>query len=195
MNYLAHLFFAKPNSLSLTGNLMGDFTKGVDLNLLPQQIIKGIENHRFIDKFTDSHHLVKQLKPILSKPRRRFSGVISDVVFDHFLVLHWQQFSTQSFTEFTAHTYKELTKNPQFMPERMKHVVNRMVEQDWLGAYAQLEITGRAIDSIANRIRFKNDLHGAISEVELHYEYFQQVFIDFFPQLIEQVKIQSIEQN
>lgn len=174
---------------------MGDFTKGVDLTLLPKEVIKGIENHRFIDKFTDSHPQVKQLKFLLSQPRRRFSGVISDVVFDHFLVLHWQQFAQQPFSEFTRHTYLQLLDNLELMPIQMQSVVKRMVDQDWLSSYQQLEITGLALDSIAKRIRFNNNLHGAIDEVEQHYQQYEQAFLKFFPQLIHHVAKQSIESH
>ena len=34
---------------------MGDFCRGVDLQSLPHSIKLGIENHRFVDHFTDQH--------------------------------------------------------------------------------------------------------------------------------------------
>ncbi|OUS25960.1 hypothetical protein A9Q98_11775 [Thalassotalea sp. 42_200_T64] len=193
MNYLAHLFLAQPNNLSLTGNLMGDFTKGLNLKAIPKPIMRGIENHRFVDKFTDNHPDVRALKPLLSDQRRRFAAIISDVVFDHFLVNHWQQFSEQSFAQFSQYSYRQLELSVDLMPEEMRDMVARMISQDWLSSYADIVNTGRAIDSISNRIRFDNHLAGAIAEVEQHYRQYEQVFLTFFPQLVLQVKKQNIE--
>lgn len=162
---------------------MGDFTKGVDLSLLPEPVVNGIHNHRVIDKYTDNHHLVRELKQLLTAKRKRFSAVISDVVFDHFLVCHWDKFSVQSFAEFRQHSYHQLSLVLDIMPERMRVSVDRMISQDWLSSYQNIDHTGRAIDSISRRIRFENNLSGAIDEVITHYEQYESVFLEFFPQL------------
>lgn len=193
MNYLAHLFFAQDNALSKAGNLMGDFMKGVDQQSLPLEMVKAISNHRMIDKFTDNHPDVKALKPLLSAKRKRFSGIISDVVFDHFLAKHWHKYSDQQFSVFVQQSYQYLANAEHLMPERMSDVVKRMRADDWLSHYLCIDITGRAIDSIAKRIRFENNLAGAISEVKDNYLAYEQAFLIFFPDLIEQVKIEKIE--
>ena len=53
MNYLAHLFLADCNRLSLLGNLMGDFVKGRIDNTYPDVVTDGLILHRQIDKFTE----------------------------------------------------------------------------------------------------------------------------------------------
>lgn len=193
MNYLAHLFFSQNTSLSLTGNLMGDFAKGVDLNKLPIEIYKGIENHRLVDKFTDQHHLVRTLKTPLSAERKRFSFIISDVVFDHFLAIHWHKFSDQNFDQFVQDSYSKLLQAQHHMPEQMQLVVQRMASQDWLSSYKSIDITGKAIDSLSNRIRFKNNLAGAIVEVKANYHEYEDVFLKFFPELQQHVIQTKIE--
>ncbi|WP_068546105.1 ACP phosphodiesterase [Thalassotalea crassostreae] len=193
MNYLAHLYLAKPNSYSLAGNLMGDFTRGLDIQSLPIEIQKGIKNHRSVDKFTDNHHAVRQLKPLLTDKRKRFSGIISDVVFDHFLAKHWHLFSDQKFSDFNQHCYQQLLSVIDHMPPRMQFVVTKMAEQDWLSSYQHLEMTGRAIDNLSKRIRFENNLHGAIEEVEQHYQHYHDAFMQMFPDLKDHVSQNIIE--
>ncbi|MEW6998317.1 ACP phosphodiesterase [Colwelliaceae bacterium BS250] len=193
MNYLAHLFFAQNNALSKAGNLMGDFTKGIDQSALPMDVLKGIQNHRMVDKFTDNHTAVKNLKPLLSAKRKRFSGIISDVVFDHFLVKHWSKYSDQQFSQFVQQSYQYLANAEHLMPEPMHDVVTRMRIDDWLSHYHCIDVTGRAIDSIARRIRFENHLAGAIDEVKDNYLAYEQSFLIFFPDLIEKVKFEKIE--
>ena len=73
MNYLAHAVLAKPNLYSLTGNLLGDFCKGMPLDTLHPDIRAGLLNHRATDSFTDQHPQVRQLKTLFSPTRRRFA--------------------------------------------------------------------------------------------------------------------------
>ncbi len=167
---------------------MGDFMKGVDKEALPEQTLRGIETHRMIDRYTDSHHLVRSLKPLLSERRRRFSGLISDVVFDHFLAKHWQQFHPQTLPHFCQQTYRNIQAYPEPLPGRMPRVVESMIRDNWLAAYADLVITGQAIDSMSKRIRFKNQLAGAIDEVITHYDVYERHFLEFFPYLRRHVE-------
>ncbi|WP_371188337.1 ACP phosphodiesterase [Thalassotalea maritima] len=194
MNYLAHLYFAKPTTYSMVGNLMGDFMKGVDITELPTATAKGVLNHRLIDKYTDNHPIVRQLKPRITTERRRFAGLIIDVAFDHFLARHWQQYHSQPLPDFCQQVYDLLNQYPHSLPGRMPRVVESMSQDDWLSGYHRMQLTGQAIDSIAKRIRFNNNLAGAISEVELHYQAFEQAFLTFFPQLQAHVQHHNIEQ-
>ncbi|TKB47109.1 ACP phosphodiesterase [Thalassotalea mangrovi] len=193
MNYLAHLFLAQNNSDSLTGNLMGDFCQGLDISALPEPIQLGIANHRSIDRFTDNHPKVRKLKQQLPEEMRRFSGIISDVVFDHFLALHWQDFSEQSFSRFRYRSYQQLRQRFDLMPPRMQDMVERMADQDWLYGYQQLANIDRALTGIGKRMRFNNPLHQAIDPVRVSYESYRATFEAFFPELIIHVKRANIE--
>ena len=184
MNYLAHLYLASNEPLSLVGNLMGDFVKGNQFSEYPNEIIFGIQQHRAIDKFTDQHQEVINLKQWLSPQRKRFSGIISDIVFDHFLAKHWSQYSQHTLETFSQSVYQKLKPSLATMPPLMQTMVTRMISQDWLCHYVALSSTGQAIDGVSRRIRFPNQLSGAIEEVELHYDEYERVFNHFFPQLI-----------
>ncbi len=193
MNYLAHLLLAQDNPLSRLGNLMGDF-KG-DRSKLPDAVLLGIENHKAVDKFTDNHSLITQLKPLFSRQRRRFSGIILDVLFDHFLLKHWSNYCSEEPQIFIQSCYGDLASHQAMMPARMQHVVALMSRDNWLGAYEDLAGVGRALDGIASRIRFKNDYVGALEEVTFHYASLESAFLAFFPQLIEHVRVLSLEVN
>ncbi|TLU66790.1 DUF479 domain-containing protein [Thalassotalea litorea] len=193
MNYLAHLYLAKTNRDSLTGNLMGDFCQGLDIKQLPLAVQLGIHNHRSIDRFTDSHPKVRALKSCLPPQLQRFSGIISDVVFDHFLALQWQQFSDKNFLEFRQHSYQKLAQGYPLMPEKMQIMVERMISQDWLSGYQDFANVDRALQGIGRRMRFANPLDAAIAPVQARYELYRASFECFFPQLIAHVQRQNIE--
>ena len=95
MNYLAHLYLAQPTADSHFGNLLGDFGGKRHVEQLPNTVINGLDNHYLVDKFTDSRRAVKHAKQYFSPERKRFAAVAIDVVFDHFLIVHWQRFNKQ----------------------------------------------------------------------------------------------------
>ena len=66
MNYLAHLYLSPDDDLSRLGNVMGDFVRDVEVATLPEPVQKGIRMHQSIDAFTDSHSIVRELKPTLA---------------------------------------------------------------------------------------------------------------------------------
>lgn len=193
MNYLAHLFLAKDHSCSLVGNLMGDFLKGVNIDQLPTGIQLGIRNHKLVDHFTDSHQEISRLKKVISEERKRYAGIITDVVFDFFLIQHWGCFTGVEFDRFVNRVYEKLMENLDLMPQKMATMVIRMVDMDWFRSYARFETMGYVLDRISNRIRFENKLSGAIEEVENNYDLFETVFLSYFPQLMEHVENLKIE--
>lgn len=195
MNYLAHLFLSPIQSQVQIGNLMGDFIKGSRLSHLEPEIKQGVLLHRAIDKFTDEHQSVRRLKALLSYERKRFHGIIADISFDHFLAKDWHFYSDKKLVDFVVLTNKNLVSNHHLMPDKMRLMVERMVAQQWLVQYQEQAAIGRAINGVSRRIRFENELHGAGEEVAKHYQEYQHCFDEFFPELIDFVKVESKERN
>jgi acyl carrier protein phosphodiesterase len=185
MNYLAHLFLSPSNEEVQVGNLMGDFIKGKQVNSLPSSVREGVKLHRAIDKFTDDHSAVRQLKTLLTPERKRFHGIISDIAFDHFLAKDWHKYAEQPLNDFAFARYQTLKIHKQVMPLKMAVMVEKMILGDWLTQYKKPESICKAIDGVSRRIRFKNKLHGAGLEVLSVYEQYQLVFEQFFPELID----------
>jgi len=193
MNYLAHLFLAQPNTDSYFGNLLGDFGGNTHVTQLAAGVKKGLENHYLVDKYTDNHPLVKQGKLLFSSHRRRFSGIALDVLFDHFLIRHWDLFHPVPFIEFKKNSYLLLRQNIPNMPKRMAVVVSRITQDDWFQAYESREGIGMALDNIAKRIRFRNQFSNSIEDINLHYHELETLFLAFFPDLVHHVKIRNLE--
>lgn len=193
LNYLAHLYLAQPTADSHFGNLLGDFGGHRHVKQLPITVKQGLENHYLVDKFTDAHPLVKEAKKYFSPQRKRFAGVAIDVVFDHFLLKHWQTFSKQPLSDFKQISFRLLDKRLTVMPLRMQHVVKHMTKNDWFNEYETLNGVGVALDNITKRIRFANQFAGSIDDITRHYNELDALFLAFFPELIEHVNRRGLE--
>ncbi|WP_333606784.1 acyl carrier protein phosphodiesterase [Arsukibacterium sp.] len=193
MNYLAHAALAQPNQHSLVGNLLGDFCKGVCVDALHPAIKSGLHNHRATDRYTDTHPLIVSQKVLFSPQRRRFAAVAMDVLFDHFLIHHWQQFYPQPFEHYKAQLYAELTEAAPLMPNAMRKTMLRVCQQDWFTSYQQLPMLGLALDHIAQRVRFSNQFSGIIDEISPRYAQLEQCFLQFYPQLQQHLQQLGLE--
>lgn len=184
MNYLAHLFLSDGTPESLIGNLLGDFVKGSIENIYSLKIIEGIYLHRKIDSFTDSHPIFRSSKRLIALDRRRFSGIMIDVFYDHFLAKNWFNYSSIPLPDFTNYVYQVLQENQKILPEQLKNILPDMIAHDWLASYRETSTINRAINGISRRIKRKNNLFGGVEELLLNYQQLQSDFSIFFPELI-----------
>ncbi|MEG3858940.1 hypothetical protein QT974_07445 [Microcoleus sp. herbarium12] len=104
INYLVHLFLSDGTPESLIGNLLGDFVKGSAVNLYDREIRNGIDLHRKVDRYTDSHAIVRSSKSLVCSQRRRFAGVLVDVFYDRFLAKNWLEYSETPLSDFSRPT-------------------------------------------------------------------------------------------
>ncbi|MEX1228373.1 MAG: ACP phosphodiesterase [Marinobacter sp.] len=185
MNHLAHLFLARPTVESRVGNLLGDFAQGLDVKSLAAPVKAGLINHRKVDAYTDSHPDVIACKRLFSSQRRRFAGVALDVLYDHYLLRHWDIFTNLSRQAFIGSVYRDLEAGRYLMPPKMAAATAHMIDHDWFNSYTDLENIGYALDRIAGRIRFRNDFGGIIEEIRAHDAVLEEHFLSFFPGLLK----------
>ena len=187
MNYLAHAFLSEKNPLSIIGNVMGDFVKGRPSDSYDGEILKWIIIHRKIDSFTDSHNIFRLSKRLISKSRRRYSGIIIDIAFDHFLAKNWLRYSSEDLSGFINRIYLALRQHESILPERLKNVLPRLVGEDWLGSYRTLDGIDLTLNRISRRFKRDNMLHNSVEEIRNNYDMLENNFMRFFPKLMSYV--------
>lgn len=187
MNYLAHLYLAGPHDADRLGAILGDFVKGPLPGTLPEPLAHGVALHRHVDVFADAHPAFLRSRQRVSAERRRYSGVMVDMFYDHFLARHWQRFHPQALTEFSAGVYALLRRQPQ-LPPRLSAMLPNMEQDDWLAAYAEVDVIGHALNRMASRLRQANRFGGAVEELESDYAGFEADFLAFMPDVLQSVE-------
>jgi len=182
MNYLAHLHLGGPQPAELLGSLYGDFVKGPLQGRWPADVEAAIRLHRRIDVFTDSHPLVLQARARFPEARRRYSGILLDVFFDHCLALHWRDYADEPLPAFAARVYALLAAEPA-LPGRLAGLAPRMAEQDWLGSYRDFAVLERVLAGMQRRLSRPEGLDGALAELERLYRPLSEDFRVFYPDL------------
>lgn len=190
MNYLAHLFLAENDSQSMTGNLLGDFVTGRPEGLaqrLPARIVAGIVRHRAIDVFTDAHPLTAGLRQAIDPARRRFAGAITDVFHDHFLTLHWAEFSPLPFDRFLARCDAALLTEREWLPAELGDDLDERIADGWLGHYGSESALAGIFVRMARRRPAFAPLAMAIEDLRARRAIFEEGFRRFFPELVAHV--------
>lgn len=165
---------------------MADFVKGNVEGRFPPEVVEGIRHHRRLDLFTDSHEIFAASRRLVSVPRRRYAGVIIDVVYDHFLARDWDKYSSTTLDEFVDVVYTNLRAHRLALPYPVPLAIEKIVCDDWLRGYATVEGIDRTFRRISRRLRHENPLATAVEELEQNYDELQAHFHSFFPDVLEQ---------
>ena len=181
---MAHLHLSGNNEKILVGNFIADFVKGrAALAAFDPAIATGIELHRAIDSFTDTHAIVKQSKVRLSSTYRHYSGVIVDMFYDHFLAANWSRYHPCSLLDFSQSCYTTLVNYTPMLPEGAKRMLPFMSKHNWLVSYGTVEGINKALTGMARRTPYPSKMDEATHDLTAHYKLFQHEFELFFPQL------------
>lgn len=184
MNFLAHIYLSFEDTDLTIGNFIGDFVKGNELDNYSDSIKKGIQLHRAIDSYTDSHEVVQKSKERLRDKYRHYSGVIVDIYYDHFLALHWQEFHKTPLRKFVDETYKLLNSESSRFPAKTKQMLPFMIKHDWLYNYQFFEGIQQVMHGMSRRTKFNSRMDESVVELRQYHDEFEDEFMTFFPDLI-----------
>jgi acyl carrier protein phosphodiesterase len=184
VNYLAHLFVAGDNPADLVGHMLADFLTLREIAAYPPEIRAGIAMHQRVDAFSDDHPVFAASRRRFQPPYRRYGGVLVDLVYDHFLAKHWDEYSPKlGLPEFTQRAYAILQQHHGILPHRLQKLLPHMIGDDWLCSYRELESVGWALRGISHRLRRENPLATALGVLEANYSGLEGDFRVFFPEL------------
>ncbi len=183
MNYLAHSYLSYQNSDLIIGNFIADSIRGNNFYGLTEGIIQGIRLHRKIDVFTDSHPIYLTSKRRFSKDFDKYSGVLMDIIYDHYLAKNFNQYSNKTLQEHAFYIYNLLKENHHYLPEHAKRFYEYMTQQNVLFNYSTVNGIKTVLTHLSHRIRNRYDLQQAIPLLEKNYTEIEEEFFIFFEDL------------
>lgn len=183
MNYLAHSYLSYQQPDLIIGNFIADSIQGNRFEGLTEGIIKGITLHRKIDTYTDAHPVFLTSKHRFSKDFDKYSGVLMDIIYDHYLAKNFEQYSPLSLQQHADGIYEILKNNHDFLPEHAKRFYGYMTERNILFHYSSIEGIQTVLTHLSGRIRNRFELQLAIPILEANYKEIEEEFFIFFDDL------------
>jgi len=190
MNWLAHVFLSENHIEHQLGNLLTDPLKAKAWEGASERVRSGIETHKRIDAFTDSHPIVSKSKARLAK-RGPLKGVVLDVLYDYYLSLHWEKFAHVERVGFLETFRSEAPHAIVGYPDRAQEVIARVVINRQLSSYITMDGVASAFGRIDNRLsertRKKDTTTRYLPIISKENVYLEEAFLDFFPELMSEI--------
>ncbi|EDP94936.1 acyl carrier protein phosphodiesterase [Kordia algicida OT-1] len=193
MNFLAHVYLSQDDDNIKIGNFIADSIRGKKYTEYPLQIQHGILLHRNIDTFTDAHPTVRLSTKRLHKNYSHYSGVIVDILYDHFLAKNWKNYSSVPLETFVDDFYHLLEDNFELLPPNVQRLLPHMIHENWLLSYASIEGITKVLEGMNRRTQNRSKMNLAVVELQEFYDEFEAEFTSFFSELIEFSKQKLIE--
>ncbi|MCW9036420.1 acyl carrier protein phosphodiesterase [Altibacter sp.] len=185
MNFLAHIYLSGDDEGIVIGNFIADGIKGKRYMKYPPAIQKGILLHRAIDSYTDAHPTVRESTAKLHENYGHYSGVIVDILYDHFLAKNWGNYHEIPLEKFVEDFYALLRHNFSILPARIQRMMPYMIADNWLVSYATIAGIGKILSQMNVRTKRVAKMNLAVVELEQHYDAFEEEFTRFFNDLIQ----------
>jgi len=194
MNFLAHIYLSFGDKEITIGNFIADSIRGNKFKHLPTRVQKGIELHRHIDTYTDTHKIPKISSKRLHKNYSHYSRVIVDIFYDHFLAKNWSRYSDIPLDVFVEDFYDLLEDNYAILPDGVKRMMPYMIADNWIYNYSKMDGIAKVLNGMNRRTKNKSKMNFAILDLEEHYADFEKEFTQFFEELIifSQQKFKSL---
>ncbi len=183
MNFLAHIYLSGDHDLITIGNFIADGIKGKRYQDHPDSIQVGILLHREIDTFTDAHPTVRLSTKRLHKRFGHYSGVIVDILYDHYLAKNWLVYSDIPLKIYVDDFYESLHQNSELLPLRIKNMMPYMLADNWLLNYAEIAGIQNVLNGMNRRTNNIVGMGRATDELKEFYQEFEEEFTLFFEEL------------
>ncbi len=185
MNFLAHIFLSGNKDHLLVGNFLADYLNNRQVSALPRPIQEGIRMHRKIDSFTDQHEEVRNSVLKLRPFHGKFAPVVLDICYDYVLAKNWDKYSEINLIDYTASVYKVLEENIYLMPAYLQERLPRMIADNWLVKYGTLNGLRFTFERMKMRTKYPQYFEGAVDHFMADYDFYEQAFNRFFPNMID----------
>ncbi len=168
----------------MVGNFIADVVRSSQWPQYSQGIVAGIQLHHKIDFFTDNHSIVEDSKKLLRPRHAKYTPVVVDIIYDHFLARSYSEYYAINIEQFANEAYAMLRRRWEDLPEATKHLLPYMERGNWLVNYGNEAGLARVFGGMSRRANFKNYMHNATHDLKRYYKDLEEHFSIFYPQLM-----------
>lgn len=158
MNFLAHAFLAGDDPALIVGGVVGDWIKGPLPAGLPDDLARGVALHRAIDSFAETQPAFRASRARISPARRRYAGVVVNIVYDHLLAAGWRSHHPESLEAFCARVYRAMGERMADIPASAHAALRSMCAENWLLSYRTIEGIADVLARMSRYARRPNPL-------------------------------------
>ena len=189
MNWLAHVFLSTREVEHRLGNLLTDTLKPDQLTGYGERFTAGVKCHYEIDRFTDTHEIVKRSKARLFPKYRHYSSVLVDVYYDHLLAVNWDKYCSINYRAFVDQFYQQIPTCEIAFKDEAQSFIDSVLKSDRLGLYGTLDGVDVAFQRIAARRKSSFiDISKSAEDLEEKFADFEEDFLEFFPSLMKNMQ-------
>jgi len=153
MNFLAHAFLADADPALIVGGVIGDWIKGPLPGTLPADLLVVLN---------DNEMSISEGR--ISPARRRYGGVVVDILYDHLLACRWHELDARPLAAFCADVYRLIGARLDDIPPAAHFALRLMADEDWLASYRHLDGIADVLARMSRRARQPNPLRHAEQE-------------------------------
>jgi acyl carrier protein phosphodiesterase len=188
MNFLAHIYLSGNDEMVKVGNFIADWIKGADYKKFPAGIQKGIMMHRSIDTYTDKHPIIRKSKSRFTVEYHKYSGIIIDICYDHFLAKDWDSFCPIPLEEFNNKAKESLNKYINHFPVDLQEFIPKFMNFGWMDLYVSIDGIEKVLRGMVKNTSLPDKTDDAIRIINEYYNDFQTEFYNYFPQLVKYIE-------
>lgn len=171
----------------MVGNFIADSVRSAEWGRFKPEVVEGIKLHHKIDFFTDNHSIVEESKERLRPTQSKYSPVVVDILYDHFLAQNFSDYSPVPLEIFAQKAYDLFHRRWDELPLPVQRMLPYMEEGNWLVSYGNRSGLEKVFSGMSRRASFNNSMGNAVAEMFADYEKFEDEFRRFFPLLRDYV--------
>lgn len=179
----------------MIGNFIADSVRRSQWSGYKPKVVMGMELHHKIDFYTDNHPVVDASKKRLRPYHSKYSPVVADIMYDHFLACKFKELYGLELDQFVEGVYAMFRRRWEELPRVIQNMIPHMEKENWLLNYGNREGLARVFRGMSRRASFKNQMQDATEDIFRDYKEYEAEFDTFYPDLQEYCRLEIEKMN
>ena len=137
----------------------------------------------------DEHPLSHASAELFRARYTRFSRVIIDVVYDHYLAKNWDKYSDQSLHDFVNEVHKLFITNYFILPPQVRQFLPFLIRSRRMENYQHLSGIEKTLKIMANHTVLPDHSAWAVEQIVKNDDQLQEQFTGFFEDIREMCRL------